>query len=127
MVFIGVLRVMALRETEHLLALESSAISRIKVRELEAPTLSDMSGLWSSLKGGVVSTPFQTPEFLAALQETKLKTGDYRFSVGVFAEQGEEASPCMLLPLVRFQRGPIRVVGMPDFGLADHNAPVLGA
>ncbi len=127
MVFIGVLRVMALRETEHLLALESSAISRIKVRELEAPTLSDMSGLWSSLKGGVVSTPFQTPEFLAALQETKLKTGDYRFSVGVFAEQGEEASPCMLLPLVRFQRGPIRVVGMPDFGLADQNAPVLGA
>jgi CelD/BcsL family acetyltransferase involved in cellulose biosynthesis len=118
---------MALRETEQLLALESSAVSRIKVREIKAPTLSEMKSLWASLKGGVVSTPFQTPEFLAAFQESKLTTGAGGFSVGVFAEPGESEPPLMLLPLARFQRGPIRVVGMPDFGLADQNAPVFGA
>jgi CelD/BcsL family acetyltransferase involved in cellulose biosynthesis len=118
---------MALRETEHLLALESRALSRIRVREIKAPTLSEMNSLWASLKGGAVSTPFQTPEFLAAFRESRQKTGASGLSVGVFAEPGESEHPLMLLPLVRFQRGPVRVVGMPDFGLADQNAPVIGA
>ncbi|MEE4011071.1 GNAT family N-acetyltransferase [Roseibium sp. FZY0029] len=118
---------MALRETEHLLALESRAVSRIRVREIKAPSLSEMNSLWASLKGGAVSTPFQTPEFLAAFQESGQQTGASGFSVGVFTEPGESEHPLMLLPLARYQRGPIRVVGMPDFGLADQNAPVIAA
>lgn len=118
---------MAWHETEHLLALDGTAVSQIKVRQFEAPTLSEMHRLWASLKGGAVSTPFQTPEFLSAFQDTQTKVGERNLSVAVFAEAGEQQTPCMLLPLVKYRRGPIRVVGMPDYGLADQNGPVIGA
>lgn len=80
--------------------------------------------LWHALPGGAVSTPFQTPAVLSTMAEH------------VFAAQGAElrivevceastGQSVMLIPLVVFRRGPVKMGGIPDFGLVDQCAPVL--
>ncbi len=113
--------------SEQRLSLDKDPRSSIFFRALEAPTLREMRGLWESLRGKSVSTPFQTPEFLFAFQDTQCNPGETDLSVISFSDREGCDAPFMLLPLVRYRRGPLRVVGLADFGLADQNAPVLAA
>jgi CelD/BcsL family acetyltransferase involved in cellulose biosynthesis len=92
---------------------------------LEAHSLPDLRRLWADLPGGAISTPFQTPEFLHAFQETQCRQGESELAVAAFCSKDREERPFMILPLVRYRRGPLRVAGVPDFGVSDQNAPVV--
>jgi len=109
--------------SEQRLSLQSDPASAFILRELEAPTIDELRELYSSLAAPVM-TPFQTPEFLQAFQETHCKPGETVLSVIRFCEAEGNGAPVMLLPLVRYRRGPLRLIGTPDLGLADQNAPV---
>ncbi|WP_422374948.1 GNAT family N-acetyltransferase [Roseibium sp.] len=112
--------------SEQKLPLQSDPASALIFRELEAPTLPELEDLYASLAAPVL-TPFQTPQFLHALQETQCKPGEAALSVIRFSEAEGNGAPLMLLPLVRNRRGPLRVISLPDFGLADQNAPVISS
>lgn len=110
--------------SEQRLPLQSGPASALIFRELEAPTLPELEDLYASLAAPVL-TPFQTPQFLHACQETQCRPGEVALSVIRFSEADGNGAPLMLLPVVRLRRGPLRVIGVPDFGLADQNAPVI--
>lgn len=112
--------------SEHQVSLRGDAAFSVRCHRLRSPSLRDMRRLWADLPGGGVSTPFQTPEFLHAFQETQCRETDGELWVMTFEEAGKTDAPFMLLPLARYRRGPLRVVGVPDFGLSDQNAPVVG-
>ena len=112
--------------SEQWLPLQSDAASGLILRELEAPSPDELQDLYASLTSPAL-TPFQTPQFLHAFQETQCKPGEVVLSVMRFSEAEGNGAPLMLLPLVRYRRGPMRVIGAPDFGLADQVAPVVGA
>jgi len=111
--------------SEQRLSLQKDPASSIFCRELQAPTLRELRSLWASLRGQAVSTPFQTPEYLFAFQETQCRPGDAELSIISFSDREGSDTSFMLLPLVRHRRGPLRVIGAADFGLADQTAPVL--
>jgi|GEM_PF-2675957 len=106
---------------------QGDPVSRIETRELQAPTLEELRRLRASLPGEALSTPFQTPEFLHAFQETQCADGDRTLSVVAFAADETSGRPFMLLPLLRYRRGPVRIVSIPDLNLADQTAPVLSS
>lgn len=112
--------------TERRLPLKSDHASSLILRELKTPSHQELTDLYTSLAEPVL-TPFQTPEFLHAFQETHCGSGEAALSLICFSAAEGTGAPFMLLPLVRYRRGPLRVIGTPDFGLADQNAPVLDA
>ncbi|WP_157739099.1 GNAT family N-acetyltransferase [Labrenzia sp. VG12] len=96
------------------------------MRELENPTLTELNELWATLQQPV-QTPFQTPAFLHALKATHCRGHNTVLSVISFSNAHQAKQPVMLLPLLRYRRGPLRVLEVPDCGLADQTAPVLDA
>jgi len=92
---------------------------------LEAPSFQALHRLWADLLGQAISTPFQTPEFLQAFLQTQCRQGESDLAVMTFCKKEKPEAPVMILPLVRYRRGPLRVVDLPDFGVSDQNAPVL--
>jgi len=109
----------------HQLSLRSDPAFPVRCHRLKTPSLSDLRRLWAELPGGAISTPFQTPEFLQAFQETHCRDGESSLSVAAFTGDDQADTPFMVLPLLKYRRGPIRVASLPDLGLADQNAPVL--
>lgn len=107
------------------LSLNSDPAFPLSCHWLEAPSLSDLHGLWSGLPGGAISTPFQTPEFLHSFHETQCQADESEFAVVAVCAHGNAHAPFMLLPLVKYKRGPLRVAGVPDFGISDQNAPIV--
>lgn len=107
------------------LTLRSDPALPLSCRWLEAPSLPSLRRLWAELPGEAISTPFQTPEFLQAFQETQCRRGESNLAVLAFCAKGRAETPIMILPLVRYRRGPLRVASIPDFGVSDQNAPVL--
>ncbi|GAB4516005.1 MAG: GNAT family N-acetyltransferase [Roseibium sp.] len=107
--------------------LRSDPASSVVCRTFAGPTLSDLRSLWASVRGGALATPFQTPEVLHAFRESHCRAGEGELSVTSFDDAEGAGRPFMLLPLVKYARGPLRVAGVPDMGLADQTAPVLSA
>lgn len=89
------------------------------------PSLKQLKTLWNSLEGGVVASPFQMPMFLAAFHQHIAPSTCRRPLTLLSATPNGGEAPAALLPLVTVRRGPVKVVTMPDLGLADQNAPVL--
>jgi CelD/BcsL family acetyltransferase involved in cellulose biosynthesis len=91
----------------------------------EKPSLGQLKSLWSSLSGGPVSTPFQTPDFLHAFSEKIVAGTCERFAVFSLCDEVTR-EPVMLMPLIWYRKGPFRIVSSPDLGLSDQNGPVFG-
>lgn len=100
------------------------AAIQVHVAKHERPSFALLEELWSSLAGGAVHSPFQSPVFLDAFQRHAELSNCEHLTV-LSASQAKGEAPAMLLPVVTCRRGPFRVVTMPDLGLADQNAPVL--
>lgn len=89
-----------------------------------APDLAQLEELWRSLPGGAVCLPFQAPAFLDSFFR-KLAPGSCEAFGILAAHRQDEAGPCMLLPLIRYRKGPVRIASCPDLGVSDQNASVL--
>lgn len=98
--------------------------NRLTSRLHRSPDRSLLEWLWDSLPGGAVSTPFQTPALLAAMADHVLAAQGAELRV-LEIRDGDTDVPVMLVPLAVFRRGPVRMGGIPDFGLVDQCAPVL--
>src|SRR5438105_3831246 len=79
---------------------------------------------WRALEQNGVATPFQGLAWTTALMET---VGAARGAVPhiLIAVDRSTRSDLMLLPLARQRTGPLSLVKIPDFGLADYSAPLM--
>lgn len=100
--------------------------NRLTSRLHRFPDRSLLEWLWDSLPGGAVATPFQTPALLSAMAEHVLAAQGAELRI-LEIRDGNTDVPVMLVPLAVYRRGPVRMGGIPDFGLADQCAPVLAA
>ncbi|MBD1544860.1 GNAT family N-acetyltransferase [Roseibium aggregatum] len=89
----------------------------------DQPTLAVLKDLWSSMPGGPVSTPFQSPHVLHAIQAERASSKRI-FSVFSIRRQ-DDTHPLMLVPLMTIDRGFCKVATMADLDVVDINAPVL--
>ncbi|PHP66939.1 hypothetical protein CSC94_10290, partial [Zhengella mangrovi] len=80
--------------------------------------------LWDSFPGGPLATPFQSPEFVSAFCKAIAAPNQVTFNICEI-RHARSGMPILLLPYTVHNRGPIRVASLPDFGLADQNAPAL--
>ncbi len=94
------------------------------VTRYDQPTLAVLKDLWSSMPGGPVSTPFQSPHVLHAIQTTRAGFPEPTFSVFSIRRQ-DDTRPLMLVPLMTVERGFFKVATMADLDVVDVNAPVL--
>lgn len=85
---------------------------------------SDLQYLWRNLSSGAVCSPFQTVAFLDSFRREIASHSCKRFAV-VSAQIDGSNNHDLLLPVVWFDRGPIKVASIPDMQLSDQNAPVL--
>ena len=76
------------------------------------------------MPGGPVSTPFQSPHVLHAIQTVRAGFSKSTFSVLSIRRQ-DDTHPLMLVPLMTIDRGPFKVATMADLDVVDVNAPVL--
>lgn len=98
--------------------------SRLTGRVHKAPDRATLEALWQSMPGGAISTPFQTPEILSAMQRHIMSTQGAGLRVLEIRDFATNL-PVMLVPLCVYRRGPVRMGSIPDFGLVDQCAPVL--
>ncbi|MBD1546932.1 GNAT family N-acetyltransferase [Roseibium aggregatum] len=94
------------------------------VTRYDQPTLAELKDLWSSMPGGPVSTPFQSPHVLHAIQTERAGFSNPTFSVFSIRRQ-DDTHPLMLVPLMTIDRGIFKVATMADLDVVDVNAPVL--
>ncbi len=94
------------------------------VTRYDQPTLAELKELWSSLPGGAISTPFQSPHVLHAVQKERAGSSQQAFSVLSVSRQGD-THPFMLVPLMTIERGLFKVATMADLDVVDVNAPIL--
>lgn len=98
---------------------------QFKIARHTRPSFEQLKTLWTRLEGGAVASPFQMPMFLAAFHQHIAPSTCRRPLTLLSATPNGSEAPAALLPLVTVRRGPVKVVTMPDLGLADQNAPVL--
>lgn len=76
------------------------------------------------MPGGPVSTPFQSPHVLHAIQTVRAGFSKPAFSIFSIRRQ-DDVHPLMLVPLMTVERGFFKVATMADLDVVDVNAPVL--
>lgn len=94
------------------------------VQRYDQPTLAELKNLWASMPGGPVSTAFQSPQVLHAIQTEREVESHRPFSVFRIC-RSETMHPVMLVPLMTIERGVFKVACMADLDVVDVNAPVL--
>lgn len=80
--------------------------------------------LLDRLRGGPVHTPFQSAGFIDSFARTMAPQNGLELSVTSITDRASGAV-VMLVPHIRYRRGPVGVLSFPDFGLADLAAPIF--
>lgn len=100
---------------------DAKAVSASQIRATLTPITETTD--FSALTGGLTHTPFQSPLWLRSWFDT---LGYARGAQGFWLSLSNDDGALLALPLVRRNEGNLVVLEMPDCGVTDYAAPLLG-